>query len=323
MRKLLIAAAIAAGLTTLGQPVQAADWPTKPIEMIGQGAPGGSSDNVWRAIAESVVKTLGQQINNTYKPGSGGNIACEYASHQAPDGYTFVIVTIASQGIGPHLYKNLKYDPINDLTHVARMTTLPNLLYANKDFPANSVQELIAYAKANPGKVDYASSGAGTSPHMSAVLFSQQAKVEMSHIPYKASAPAVQGVMTGEANISFENLSAVMPQAIAKTVKPLAITSAQRWPKLPDVPTVAESGLPGFDVSSWFGISAPKGTPKEIVDKFSKAVQQALADPAVIERIRTLGAEPAYQNSVNFTAFINAESARWKPIVELSGASAE
>ena len=177
MRKLLVAVAIAAGLTTLVQEAQAVDWPTKPIEMIGQGAPGGSSDNVWRAIADSVAKALGQQINTTYKPGSGGNIACEYASHQPADGYTFVIVTIASQGIGPHLYKNLKYDPINDLTHVARMTTLPNLLYVNKDFPVNSVKELIAYAKANPGKVNYASSGAGTSTHMSAVLFSQQAGV--------------------------------------------------------------------------------------------------------------------------------------------------
>ncbi|MBD0417352.1 Bug family tripartite tricarboxylate transporter substrate binding protein [Oryzicola mucosus] len=324
MMKLLQKAVIAAGIVVaVGSQVQAQDWPSKPIELVSVGAAGGSTDNVWRVIADSVTKTLGQAIAVNYKPGGGGHIAGEYTARQPADGYSFMLTTIHTHGITPNIYKSLKYNPIEDLRGVARLVTLPNVLYANSNLPINSVQNLIAYAKANPGKINYASSSLGASTHMSMVLFSQKAGIEMNHIPYKASAPAVQGILSGEADISFENLSAVMSQISAKTVKALAVSSAKRWPELPDVPTVAEAGLPGFEVSSWFGIVAPKGTPDAIVDKFSAAVEAALKDPANAQKMHMIGAEAAYLGPTDMDKMIREEVGRWKPVVEASGVKPE
>lgn len=316
-------AAAAAGLLALSVAASAQQWPSKPIELVSVGAAGGSTDAVWRVIADSVTKTLGQQIVVNYKPGAGGHIAGEYAARQPADGYTFLLTTIHTHSITPNIYKSLNYDPIEDLKGVARMVILPNVLYANKNLPVNSVKELVDYAKANPGKVNYASSGLGASTHMSAVLFSQKAGIEMTHIPYKASAPAVQGMLSGEADISFENLSAVMPHIQAGSVKALAVTTATRWRELPDTPTVDEAGVPGFEVASWFGLVAPKGTPDEIVARFAAAVETALNDPELAERMRVSGAEPAYLDPKATDEMIRTEVARWKPVVEASGVKQE
>lgn len=316
----LLLAAFAASATSAAQ---AADWPSKPIELVSVGAAGGSTDTVWRVIGDAVTKTLGQPVVVNYKPGGGGNIAGEFTARRPADGYTFMVTTIQTHGIAPNIYKNLNYNPVGDLRGVSRLVILPNVLYANNNLPITSVKELIDYAKANPGTVNYASSSLGASTHMSMVLFSQLAGVEMNHIPYKASAPAVQGVLSGEADISFENLSAVMSQISAKAVKAIAVSSATRWPELPDVPTVAEAGLPGFEASSWFGIVAPRATPDAIVEKFAAAVEQALKDPALVQRMRQIGAEPAYLNPADTDKFIKDEVARWKPVVEASGVKLE
>lgn len=316
----LIPVALGTGIATVAQ---ADGWPSKPIELVSVGAAGGSTDAVWRVIGDTVSKTLGQPVVVNYKPGGGGNIAGEYTARRPADGYTFMVTTIQTHGIAPNIYKNLKYDPVHDLRGVARLVTLPNILYANNNLPINSVKDLIAYAKANPGKVNYASSSLGASTHMSMVLFAQKAGVDMNHIPYKASAPAVQGVLSGEADVSFENLSAVMSQISAKSVKALAVSSATRWPELPDVPTVAEAGVPGYDASSWFGIVAARATPDDIVEKFAAAVGQALNDPSLAQRMRQIGAQPAYLNPTETDTFIKNEVARWKPVVEASGVQPE
>ena len=322
MKTLLTITLMAGGLAAFAAAAEAQDWPLKPIELVSVGAAGGSTDTVWRVIGDEVSKTLGQPIVVNYKPGGGG-IAGEYTAHKPADGYTFMLTTIHTHSITPNIYKNLNYNPIEDLRGVARLVTLPNILYANENLPVNSVKELIDYAKANPGKINYASSGLGASTHMSAVLFSQKAGIEMSHIPYKASAPAVQGILTGEADISFENLSAVMAQITAKQVNALAVTSSTRWPELPDVPTVAEAGVPGFEVSSWFGIVAPKGTPDAIVAKFSDAISQALKNPDFDKKMRTIGAVSAYLGPADMDKMIKEEVARWKPVVEASGVKPE
>ncbi len=323
MKNFLKPALIVCGFSAMAAAVQAQEWPSKPIELVSVGAAGGSTDTVWRVIGDEVTKTVGQPIVVNYKPGGGGHIAGEYTARKPADGYTFMLTTIHTHSITPNIYKNLNYDPIQDLRGVARLVTLPNILYANENLPVNSVKELIDYAKANPGKINYASSSLGASTHMSTVLFSQKAGIEMNHIPYKASAPAVQGILTGEADISFENLSAVMAQITAKKVKALAVTSAKRWPDLPDVPTVAEAGVPGFEVSSWFGIVAPKGTPDAIVEKFSAAIGEALKNPEFEKKMHAIGAESAYLGPADMDKMIMEEVARWKPVVEASGVKPE
>lgn len=313
----MAAAALPAGLAS------ADTWPSKPIELVSVGAAGGSTDTVWRVIAEAVSATLGQQILVNYKPGGGGNIAGEYAASKPGDGYTFMMTTMHTHGIAPNIFKNLNYDPVEDLRGVARLVNSANVLYANDNLPVSSVAELVAYAKANPGAVNYATSSIGTSGHMSTVLFSQMTGIEMTNIPYKASAPAVQGMLAGEADVSFENLSAILPHIKAGSVKPLAVTTATRWPDLPDVPTVAEAGVPGFEVSSWFAIVAPRSTPDDIVEKFSNAVRAALEDPALSERMLLAGAIPVWSGPTEMDALIRAEVARWKPVVEAGGVTQE
>lgn len=305
-------------------PVQAEqNWPERPIQIISSGAPGGTSDVIFRALQQPLVEALGQQLLIINKPGAGGMLAGDFTAKAPPDGYTFFITHIGVQGTGPALYKKLNFNPLTDLKPVARLAILPNVLYVNANLGVKSVQELIAYAKANPGKVNYATSGAGASPHLSTVLFAKSAGIELTHVPYRASAPAVQGMLSREVDMSFENISAVIPLLKAGTLRALGVTTAVRSSQLPDVPTITEAGVPGFDVSSWFGIAAPAKTPDAIVKRLSDEIINALARQDVQDKLRLLGAEPAPLPSSDFGRFIATETERWRPIVEASGAAVE
>ena len=296
------------------------DWPKKPIRIILPAGPGGTSDILLRGMTEYLGKALGQTIVIDNKAGAGGTLAATLAAQAEPDGYTLMMNSVATHGIGPSMYK-LKFDPDKDVAGVAHVAFTPNLLYVRKDSPYKSVRDLIAFAKANPGKLNYASSGSGTSLHLAAVQFALAAGIQAVHVPYNGAAPATQSVLAGDTAFSFENLIAIIGQIRGGTVVPLAVTTAARSPQLPDVPTIAESGLAGFNVASWFGIVAPGATPRPIVDKVAAAFDRALKDPQVLEQIRKLGAEPSYMGPRDFDAYMKTERVKWEATVKASGAT--
>ncbi|MDB5894840.1 MAG: Tricarboxylate transport protein TctC, partial [Rhodoferax sp.] len=257
---------------------QPTDWPKKPIRIIVPSGPGGSSDILLRLMTEPLARLLGQPIVVDNKPGAGGTLAATLAAQAEPDGYTLMMNSVATHGIGPSMYK-LRFDPDAGVTGICELAATANVLYVRRDSPLKTMHELVAYAKANPGKLNYASSGAGTSLHLSAVAFAQAAGIEVTHIPYNGAAPAMQAVLGGDAAFSFENATPMMGQIRGGTVLPLAVTTASRASQLPDVPTVAEAGLAGFEVASWFGIVAPGGLPRLLVDRLSVAFDQVLKQP--------------------------------------------
>src|SRR4030095_4088305 len=236
-------------------------YPTKPIRLVVPFPPGGATDILARAVAQKLTETWGQSVVVDNRPGAGGNIGTELVAKAAPDGYTLEMGTVGTHAINASLYAKIPFDHVKDIAAVILVAGVPNVLVVNPSVPVNSVQELIAYTKANPGKLNFASSGAGTSIHLSGELFKVMAGVKMTHVPYKGSAPALQDLLGGQVQLMFDNLPPSLPQIKAGKLRALAVTSLARAPALPDVPTLSESGLPGFDASSWFGILAPAGTP--------------------------------------------------------------
>jgi tripartite-type tricarboxylate transporter receptor subunit TctC len=296
------------------------DWPRRPVRVILPAGPGGTSDILLRGMSEQVGKALGQALVFDNRAGAGGTLAATLAAQSEADGYTVMVASAATHGIAPFMYK-LKFDPDKNVTGIAHLAFTPNVLYVRKDAAFRSVRELIAYARANPKKLNYSSSGSGTSLHLAAVQFNLAAGIEAEHVPYSGAAPSMQAVLAGDIAYSFENAIAVMGQFRAGSLLPLAVTTSTRSPQLPDVPTVAESGLAGFDVSGWFGIVAPGGVPRPIVDKLAGAFEAAVRNPQVIETVRKLGAEPRYIGPREFDAFMKAERQKWEPVVKASGAS--
>jgi len=303
-----------------GQVAAQDDWPRRPVRVILPAGPGGTSDILLRGMSETVGKALGQPLVFDNKAGAGGTLAATLAAQSEPDGYTVMVASAATHGIAPFMYK-LKFDPEKNVTGIAHLAFTPNVLYVRKDAAFRNVRELIAYAKANPKKLNYSSSGAGTSLHLAAVQFNLAAGIDAVHVPYSGAAPSMQAVLAGDIAYSFENAIAVMGQFRAGTLLPLAVTTSTRSPQLPDVPTVAESGLPGFDISGWFGIVAPGSVPRPIVDKLASAFEAAIRNPQVIEGVRKLGAEPRFIGTREFDAFMKAERQKWEPVVKASGAS--
>ena len=296
------------------------DWPKRPIRFILPSGPGGASDILLRGMTDHLGKTLGQSVVIDNRPGAGGTLAATLAAQAEPDGYTLMMNSVATHGIGPSMYK-LKFDPDKDVAGVAHVAFTPNVLYVRKDSPYKSVRDLIAFAKANPGKLNYASSGSGTSLHLAAVQFALAAGIQVVHVPYNGAAPATGSVLAGDTAFSFENLIAIIGQVRGNTVVPLAVTTATRSPQLPDVPTIAEAGLAGFNVASWFGIVAPGATPRSIVDKVAAAFDRALKEPQVLEQIRKLGAEPLFMAPREFDAYMKTERLKWEATVKASGAT--
>jgi tripartite-type tricarboxylate transporter receptor subunit TctC len=326
-RRLFGLGAVAIAAATLGiTPSDAwaqAAYPTKPITIIVPFSAGGTTDILARVVGLHVGQTLGQPVIVDNRAGAGGNIGTQAVARAPADGYTLLMGTVGTHAINQSLYKKLPFDPIKDFTPLSRVAMVPNLLVANPAQPYKNVRELIAYGKANPGKINFASSGSGTSIHLSGELFKQMTQIDMQHVPYKGSAPALADLIGGQTAIMFDNMPSVMPHVKAGKLRALAVTTARRSPALPDVPTVAESGVPGYDTSSWFGLLAPAGTPADVVGKLNAAILKALADPGVKTKLAEQGAEPHPEKPEQFAAFIGSETAKWGKVVKESGASVD
>ena len=297
-------------------------YPTRPIKfVVGFGA-GGATDVIGRLMAKKIGDALGQPIIIENKAGASSNIGAEVVFRAAPDGYTFYVCAITS-AINVSLFPKLPFDFAKDFEPVALFANVPNILVVHPSVAAKSVKELIALAQAQPGKLSYASSGSGTSIHLSGELFKMLAKVDLVHIPYKGSAPAMIDMVGGQVQVMFDNMPSALPHVKAGKLRALAVTSAQRSPSAPDVPTMGEAGVPGFDVQSWFGLVAPKGTPKDIIARVNAEAVKALGSADIKERFMDLGAVPGPMSPEGFGEYIRAEITRWGEVVKISGAKAE
>jgi tripartite-type tricarboxylate transporter receptor subunit TctC len=325
MKQRLAHAAIAAIAVTVfaGSAIAQAMFPNKPIRIVVPFPPGGTTDILARAAAQKMTEAWKEQVVVDNRPGAGGNIGAELVAKAPPDGYTMLMGTVGTHAINPSLYAKMPYDHVKDFAPVILVASVPNVLVVHPSVPANTVQELIAYAKANPGKINFASSGSGTSIHLAGELFKTMAGVQMAHVPYKGSAPAIADLVGGQVQIMFDNLPSALPQIKGGRLRALAVTSAQRAPALPDVPTVAESGLPGFEASSWFGLLAPAGSPRDAIVKVNGEVDRWLASPEAKEKLTSQGANAAGGSPEDFARHIAAETAKWQQVVKASGAKVD
>jgi tripartite-type tricarboxylate transporter receptor subunit TctC len=302
-------------------PASAADYPNRPVRWLIGFAAGGPVDIVARILSQWLSEHFGQQFVVENRSGSGGNIAAATAINSPADGYTLLFVA-PNNAISASLYKNLSYDFIRDTVPVASIMQLTNMLVVSNAMPVKTVQEFIDYCKANPGKVSYASSGYGTSVHMSGELFKAMTGVNMVHVPYRGSAIAFPDIISNKVQLIFDNLPSALEQSRSGTVRALGVTSPQRWPGVPDVPAIAET-VPGFESVGFYGISAPKGTPPEIVDILNKAVGEALKDPKVAQRLTEIGGIPKPMTPSEFGRLIADETEKWRKVVAFAGVSVE
>lgn len=325
VKRRTFAVALALGALTLA-PLAAqaqAAYPNKPVTIIVPFSAGGTTDILARVVGQSMSRDLGQPVIVDNRAGAGGNIGAQAVARAAPDGYTLVMGTVGTHAINASLYAKMPFDPVRDFVPIARVAAVPNLLVAHPAQPYKNVRELVAYAKANPGKVTVANSGVGTSIHLSAELFKHMAGVDVQNVAYRGSAPALNDLVGGHTAIMFDNMPSAIGFVRAGKLRPLAVTTANRSQALPDVPTVAEAGVPGFEATSWFGLLAPAKTPAPVVARLNASVLKALADPEVKKKLMEQGAEPLGGTPEQFAAFIGAESAKWGKVVKQSGATAQ
>lgn len=307
----------------LSGPAVAQTYPAKPIRLIAPSAPGSPVDIRSRWLAEKLAPTLGQSIVVENKAGAAGGIGTQAGARSTPDGYTLLLVHQGTLAINPHLYARTGYDPIADFAPVTRLVVSPMLLAVHPEIPANSVADLIRLAKEKPGQLTFGSPGAGSPPHMAGELFKRTAEIDVVHVPYKGATPALVDLMAGRLSYTIDSTAIQLPQVRAGKIKALAVTGATRLASLPEVPTVAESGLPGFEYWSWMGICAPAGTPQEIVSRLNRAIVGILHTPQAREWLAAQGGEPMGETPEEFAAFIKAEHARWGAIVRQAGIVAE
>jgi len=300
---------------------QAADYPVRPVKWVVPYAPAGTTDVLARIVAQWLSEKMGQPFLVENKPGAGNNVGTEAVVNAPPDGYTMLLVNPAN-GINATLYKNLNFNFMRDIAPVAGLVRTPNVMEVTPSLPAKSVAEFIAYCKANPGKLNMASSGSGTSVHLSGELFKAMTGCEMVHVPYKGAGPALTDLIGGQVHVLFDNLPSSVGHIKAGRLRALTVTSEQREPSLPQLPTVGET-VPGYEATAWFGIGMPKGTPREIIDKVNAEVNRALADPKMRERLAELGGRPIGGPPEAFGQIIAAETAKWEKVVIQSGAKAE
>jgi tripartite-type tricarboxylate transporter receptor subunit TctC len=298
-------------------------WPAKPIKWIVPFAPGGTTDILARTIGEKLAVALGQPVIIENKPGAGGGVGADFTAKAPPDGYTIMGGTISTHAINASLYQSLPYDPVKDFVPITLIARVPNMLVVNPDIPAKNVAELITLLKANPGKYSFASSGNGTSQHLSGELFKSMAGVDMQHIPYKGSPPALQDVVGGQVAMTFDNITTAWPLAKGGKLRALAVTTAKRSAVAPDVPTLSESGLAGYEVGSWQGVFAPAGTPPAIVRRLNAEIVKIINMPDVKEKLIGLGAEPVGNTSEEFAALVRTEVVKWAEVVKKSGAKVD
>jgi len=301
----------------------AQQWPSKPIKWVVPFAPGGTTDILARTIGEKLSVTLGQPIIVDNKPGAGGGVGADQVAKSPADGYTIMGGTISTHAINASLYSNLPYDPVRDFAPITLIVRVPNMLVVNPELPAKDVRELIALLKASPGKYSFASSGNGTSQHLSGELFKTMTGVEMQHIPYRGSPPALADVVGGQVAMTFDNITTAWPLVKGGKLRALAVTTAKRSPIAPDVPTLAESGLPGYEIGSWQGVFAPAGVSTEIVKRLNTEIVRIINAPDVRQKLVDMGAEPAPNTPEEFAAMVKAEVAKWADVVRKSGAKVD
>jgi tripartite-type tricarboxylate transporter receptor subunit TctC len=297
-------------------------YPTKPIRFIAPFAAGGALDTLTRTIAIRMQENWGQPVVVENRTGAGGNIGADLVAKAAPDGYTLVMGTIATHAINVSLYEKMPYDAVKDFAPVTLAASINNSLSVHPSVPAKNVPELVAYAKANPGKLTFGSAGSGTSQHLAGELFKTMAGVDMVHIPYKGGAPAMIDLLAGQISMTFGDIPTALPHIRAGKLRSIAVTAAKRSPLLPDVPTIAEQGLPGFDVSAWFGVFTTAGTPRPVVNQLNVEIVRILNLPDVREKLMGIGMEPVTNSPDEFAAFVRSEIAKWAQVVKASGAKA-
>ena len=323
-RLLAMALVASVGLST----AHAQSWPSKPVRIIVPFPPGGTTDIVARSLGVELQKMWGQPVIIENRAGAGGNVGAEAVAKSPNDGYTLLMGTVGTHAINAPLFaqagNKMPFDPVKDFVPITLAAGVPNVMVVNPKVPVNSVSEFIAYAKANPGKLNMASSGNGTSIHLTGELFKTMTGTYMVHLPYRGSAPAVSDLLAGNTDLMFDNLPSALPHIKAGKLKALAVTSRARSPALPNVPTIEEAAkLNGFDASSWFGLFAPAGTSRTIVDKIQADVAKALAMPEVRERFVAQGAQPSGSTPDQFAAFIRAETDKWTKVVKISNAKVD
>lgn len=305
-----------AATSALGQ-----DYPNHPVRLVVPLSPGGFADTPTRMLAPKLSEQLGKQFFVENRPGAGGTIGWDYVAKAAPDGYTLGI-TGSTLLVGSHLYKNVPYDAFKDFTHISMMASGPYVLVVNpKKVAASSVQELIAAAKANPGAIDFASSGNGSSQHLVGALFNSMAGVKLNHVPYKGSGPAMQDLLGGQVGVSFAGVPNVLGQVRSGRLKALAVTTSKRWVELPDVPTMSEAGVPGYEATVWLSISGPAGMPAPIVQRLQAEITKALQDPELQAKFREAGVEADSTSGEELLRYMRAEDAKWGKVVKETGAT--
>jgi len=313
----LAALLCAAALPAFGQ----SSWPAKPVRIVVPYPPGGPVDVSARLLAPKLQESLGQPFLVENKPGAGGNIGADFVAKSAPDGYTLGMGAIATHAINPALMANVPYDPIRDFRHLALVVQVPNVLVVNPELPARSVKELIALAKAQPGKLDFASGSTGSTGHLAGELFKQMTGTYMVHIPYKGAPPAVADLLAGRVHLMFDNLASALPNVRAGKLRALAVTTLRRSSALPDLPTLDESGLKGFDMTTWWGLMGPAKLPPDVVQRLSVEILKAMDSADVRERLRAMGMEGSpVRTPEQFTAFVEAEAKLYARLVKVSGA---
>jgi len=298
-------------------------FPSKPLRLIVPFSAGGSSDVLARGVAKQLGEQVSQPVVVENRAGAGGMIALEFVAKAPADGYTLLFGTIGTNGIGPALYRNLAFDPVKDLAPVSTLHTLPNVLLVNAGVPAKSVAELIELAKARPGQLTFASAGSGSASHLSGVLLKSAAGIDILHVPYKGGGTAMPDVLSGQVSMMIETATGALSAIRSGKVRALAVTTARRWPQLPDVPTMIEAGLSGFDASLYYGLVAPSGTPRPIIDKLNKALRDALASDEVKKQLGNDGTEITPCSPEDYAGFIDKDEKKWSQLVKASGVEQE
>lgn len=301
--------------------VQAQSYPSRPVRLVVPLSPGGFADTPTRMLAPRLSEQLGRQFFVENKPGAGGTIGADFVAKSAPDGYT-LLVTGTPHVISAHLYKKLPYDALRDFTHIALIASGPYALVVNpQKLPVSSVKELITAARAQPGKIDFASSGNGSAQHLVGALFNSMAGIDLNHVPYKGSGPAMQDLVAGQVGVSFAGVPNVLGHVRSGRLRALGVTTATRWSELPDVPTLAEAGVPGYEATLWLNVSGPAGMPADIVQRLSNEIAKALKDPEVQNNFRTGGVDAVWMGPKELNAFMRAEHEKWGKVVRDTGAT--
>ncbi len=309
-------------LLALASAAQAQPWPTRPIKMVVPFPAGGPTDVLTRVLSDKLATALGQPVVVENKPGAGGTIGADFVAKSAPDGYTLVMATGSTHSVGPYLGK-VPYDPQKDFAPILYVGKATNILLVSPVLGIDTVRELIEYARKNPGKLNYSTSGIGSVAHLTGEMFAAMAGVKLTHVPYKGTQQSIPDLMSGQVGMLFDNVLTGKPNAESRRVKGLAISSRERSPLVPDLPTVSESGLPGFDSWNWFGVFGPAGTPQAVVDRLNAELNRIVTDPAIRERFAQLGFETTGGTPAQFAAVVQSEARKWSKVIQDANVKAE